>query len=194
MTNKEIYRPRTSWVYFGIVAAIELSVIISFAVANRSHDVLLTLINCAAADLLFYIFVVKPKVVYSAEKLQIVNPLQTINIGWLRAEEFDTRFSFKVETDKGTFGAWAATAPGRYRTRSMHESDYRGTTLGNRKVISPSDNPKSESGIALVLAIRGKSDAVAAGTASNELTMSFDWIALTICLVSAATLIFNFLH
>ena len=194
MTNKHVYRPTSSWVYFGFIAAVELSVIIAFAVAGKTQDVILSLINSIAADALCYILLVRPKLVYSDEGILIVNPLRSFDIGWEVANEFDTRFSFKVETDEGTFGAWAATAPGRMSTRHMHESDYRGTGLGSRKVISPSDNPRAESGVALILALKRKSEAVAAGTAGNYLTKSFNWVGLALCILCTATLIYNFLH
>jgi len=194
MTNKYVYRPRTSWIYFSILAAIELSVIIGFAVAGKTQETIVSLINSAAADILCYVFVVKPKLVLSDEQIDIVNPFQKIIIGWHRAIDFDTRFTFKVETNEGTFSAWAATAPGRYSTRRIHESDFKGTGLESRKVISPSAAPGADSGVALILSLKRKSEALNAGSALGHLTKSYDWLALAFTIASTAVLLYNLMH
>lgn len=78
--------------------------------------------------------------------------------------------------------------------RSMRDSDLRGTGLSDRKVISPGDSPRTDSGVALVLALKRRTEATANGTAGSEVTKGFNWISATAAIASALTLLLNFLH
>ena len=194
MSAKYVYRPTSSWVYLGLIVATEIVVTYGFISANHFDDTVWFAGNSLAFDFLFWVFIVKPKIVYTDESISLHNPFQTFVIGWERALEFKTQYSFAVRTDQRDFRSWAATAPGRFVARRMHDSDYRGTGLSERKVISPSDSPRTDSGVALILAVKRRTEATANGTASSEITKRFHWLSATAAIASTLTLLFNFLH
>jgi len=63
--------------------------------------------------------------------------------------------------------------------------------LEARKVIAPSDSPKSESGVALILANKHSQEAIQKGTASDHLVKQLNWLAIAVCLSSVAVLLFT---
>jgi hypothetical protein len=194
MSAKYVYRTISSWIYLGLILATEIAVVLSFISASHDRDALWFSENAVAFDFLFWVFIVKPKIIYTDESITLNNPFQTFAIGWLRAIEFKTQYSFTVQTDKGDFRSWAATAPGRFIGRRMHESDYRGTGLSERKVISASDSPRTDSGVALIIALKRRTEATASGTAGSDITKRFHWFSAAAAIASALTLLLNFLH
>lgn len=194
MSAKYVYRTTSSWIYLGLILATEIAVIYGFISVNHQADALWFVINSLAFDFLFWVFVVKPKIIYTDEGISLHNPFQRFDIGWKRVLEFKTQFSFTVQTDQGDFGAWAATAPGRFIGRQMHNSDYRGTGLSERKVISASDSPRTDSGVALILALKRRTDATARDTGGSHITKRFDWFSAAAAFASALTLLLNFFH
>jgi len=194
MTTSYTYRPSSNWIYFAFIVIIEFCVVIGFTFAGKSHDAFLSCINSAATNILFFTLMVKPRIVLRDEGIEIINPFQSVKIGWLRAIDFDTRFSFKVQTDKGSYSAWGATAPSRYGVRRNHESDFRGTGLESRKVVSPSDSPRAESGTALILSLRRQREAINAGTAGNQVSTKLDWLSIFLNLAATTILVVNFLQ
>jgi hypothetical protein len=194
MSKNYTFRPTSNWVYLGLIVAVEIWVILSFAYVGKNDAAFASILNSLAIDLLFWVFVAYPKIVLTDSGIQINNPLESVKVGWLLVEEFETRYAFTVQTDKGNFRAWAATAPGRFTARSMHESDMRGTGLTERKVISPSDNPRTDSGVALILALKRRDQAVKDKTANDELTKSFSWFNLALTVTATALVLANFIH
>jgi hypothetical protein len=63
--------------------------------------------------------------------------------------------------------------------------------LETRKVIAPSDSPKSESGVALILANKQSQDAIQKGTASDHLIKQLNWLTIVASLSSVAVLLFT---
>ena len=194
MNESYVYRPRSNWVYLGIILLIGALATFGFASAGRSAEAIASVLNFLAFGLIFWVFVVSPKVVYTAESIEIHNPLKTIVIGWHSAKDFTTRYSFTVITAKEKISAWGAPAPSRFNARKIHNSDFRGTGLETRKVISPNDSPRAESGVALILALRYKDKAVADGTAVDKLTRKINWLSLAQIGVSIVLLATNFLN
>jgi hypothetical protein len=195
MSKKYVYRPTSGWIYLGIILVVEIVVTAQFFAANYISDAYLSLVNSVAFDVLFWTFVVKPKIVFTDRSIVISNPFTKADIGWLSVEEFQTRFAFTVTTSDGrSFKSWAATAPGRYAGRRMHETDYRGTGLTERKVISPSDSPRTDSGIALILALKWKSQAIQDQTATAEISSRRAWFSMLATGVSVSLLLLNFFH
>jgi hypothetical protein len=194
MSAKYVYRPTSSWIYLGLILTTEILVTFSFLSANHFDDTAWFAANSVAFDFLFWVFVVKPKIVYTDEYISLHNPFQSFTIGWQRTLDFVTQYSFTVYTDEGNFRSWAATAPGRFIGRRMHESDYRGTGLTDRKVIAASDSPRTDSGVALILALKRRDEAIARDTAGSQIIKRFDWLSAAAAIASTLTLLLNFLH
>jgi hypothetical protein len=194
MPKNYTFRPTSNWIYLGLIIAVEIWVIASFASVGRTNETIASALNSVAIDILFWVFVVYPKIILTDTGIKIFNPLRRVSIGWLLVEEFETRYAFTVQTDKGNFRAWAATAPGRFTARSMRDTDLRGTGLTERVVISPSDNPRTDSGVALILALKRRDQAVKDKTANNELTKNVSWFNLALAVCATAQILANFIH
>jgi len=194
MSDYYVYRPRSGWAYLAIAILVGLSVAISFFYAGFVTDGWISIINTFAATALLWVFVVSPKVVYTGEGIEIHNPFRTIKIGWLTAEDFTTKYSFTVITQTSKYSAWGAPAPSRFNARKIHSSDFRGTGLEERKVISPNDSPRAESGVALILAHKHRDNATRQGTASDHITKEINLISLALVAASVLALVLNFVH
>ncbi|MFM8926806.1 MAG: hypothetical protein ACKOFA_01200 [Rhodoluna sp.] len=193
MKDRYTYRPRTGWVYLAIILLMGLSAIIGFAISARYDAVIMSLVNILAVCLIYWVFVIYPKVVYTKEGIEIHNPFFTFDIGWLTSLDFNTRYSFTVLTASRKIAAWGAPAPSRFNTRKIHNSDFRGTGLESRVVVSPSDSPRAESGVAQILALKYKERAISEGTAVEKLSRKFNMLSLAAVTLSIVLLSANFL-
>ena len=192
MPDKYVYRPRSNWAYLALMIIICGLAASSYYFAGMTHEGNITTINSLAAIAVFWVLVVSPKVVFTNVGVEIHNPFRTVKVGWLRADDFVTKYSFTVLVKDSKFSAWAAPAANRFNSRRLHNSDYRGTGLESRKVIAPSDSPRSESGVALILANKHSEDAINKGTASDHLVKQFNWLSIVISLSSVAILLYTF--
>jgi hypothetical protein len=92
-----------------------------------------------------------PSVKVSEEGVLVDNIFRQAFLNWSAINRIDTKYSLTLETDKGTFRAWAAPAPSRYasfmanKTEAEHlpESSFVGNGL-----IRPGDLTSSDSGVA----------------------------------------------
>lgn len=162
--------------YFGFILAIEILVIATFLYAGKIEMAITSTFNSIAIDVIFWIFVVQPKIVFTDEGIKVYNPFQIFNVGWLNADDFETRYSFTVIAGDRKIRAWAATAPGRYAAKRTHPSDFRGTEFSDRLVISPSDSPRTDSGMAFIIATKRRDEATMKGTASSEMSSKIVWL------------------
>ena len=95
--------------------------------------------------------------VFYDEGLVIINPLTRHVIGWQDVEEIETRYTMSIVTHdrkgkKGKIQAFAAPAPGRYHSRTIHQSEMRGLNLKESNVIRAGDSPRTNSGAAAAIA------------------------------------------
>jgi len=191
MPDKYVYRPRSNWAYLAIIVLIGGLATGTFFYIGKTEEGTVSLINCFALGAIFWVLIVYPKVVFTKVGVEIHNPFRTVKVGWLRADDFVTKYSFTVLVKDAAYSAWAAPAASRFNTRRLHNSDYRGTGLEARKVIAPSDSPRSESGVALILANKHSEDAIKKGTASDHLVKQINWMTLALCAVSVVTLVYT---
>jgi hypothetical protein len=111
------------------------------------------------ASIFFQIFLY-PRIHFFDEGVEIINPLSRHLIGWHEVESIDARYTMSIMTqsDRGKNGrvhAFAAPAPGRYHSRSIHQSELRGLNLGDSGTIRSGESPRTQSGIAAAIA-RGR--------------------------------------
>ncbi|NBT48308.1 MAG: hypothetical protein EBT07_10950 [Actinobacteria bacterium] len=194
MPDYYVYRPRSNWVYLGIAILVGLGVAVSFFYTGFVTEGWVSISNTFAASALLWVFVVSPKVVYTTEGIEIHNPFRTIIVGWLTVDEFTTKYSFTVITASSKYSAWGAPAPSRFNARKIHNSDFRGTGLEERKVVSPNDSPRAESGVALILAEKHRESAIRKGTAGDYITKQINLISLALAASGILALVINFLH
>jgi len=104
----------------------------------------------------FQIFI-HPKLVFFDEGVEIVNPFTHYLIGWQDVEQIDTRYTMSIKTSGESVGikkiyAFAAPAPGRYHSRSIHQSELRGLNTQGASSIQAGQSPRSHSGVASAIA------------------------------------------
>ena len=152
MNNTINYRPKTVYVSASVIYFILAGeVAISFTHYSAQAVLVATawavfIGNCA------YLLFVRPKVTFGDEGIIITNPLQTIQVGWQRVESIEAKYTMSITVGGKSIYAWAAPAPSRYHSRSVHSSEIRGLGVGGAGLIRPGDSPRSDSGAAAYLA------------------------------------------
>lgn len=157
MGNRELFRPKSSYVfaYLGFFLFFCLAYVnfLDYGFASG----MVGAIWCLLASAITYQIFLHPAIIFYDEGIVIINPLSRHEIGWHEVEEIDTKYTLSVTTfdrkgKNGKIQAFAAPAPGRYHSRSIHESEIRGLNLRESKVIRAGDSPRTNSGAAAAIA------------------------------------------
>lgn len=152
MGNPETFRPTSGYVWAGIVGVIAVFMTAQTAAEGDGSGALLTGAWGVAVSFGAYLLFVRPKVVVFDEGITIVNPLVTETFGWQEVEAVEARYTMYVEAQGRIVHAWAAPAPGRYHSRTVHREDIRGTQLGRTPLMRAGESPRTHSGVATHLA------------------------------------------
>lgn len=152
MTNPEVFRPKSR---FAIAAVLVFqSVLLVWQITAMGHERsgFIAAAAFVAANTAIWLLFVRPKIIFFDEGLTIVNPLTEVTIPWSAAESVDSQLAFSVRVGGKKFSAWAAPAPGRQHSRTLHSSEFKGLGLGNDGSMRLSDSPRSDSGVATFIA------------------------------------------
>ena len=90
-----------------------------------------------------------PRIHVDASGVVLVNVFRTIRLPWPSIQEIDTKWSLTLKTAYGSFGAWAAPAPGRHSTKRLTDQDLQHLPTSSYDAshsIRPGDSPASPSG------------------------------------------------
>ncbi|MEY3909155.1 MAG: hypothetical protein RLZZ90_1062 [Actinomycetota bacterium] len=143
MTNPDTFRPKAR---FAIAAVLMLqSVLLAWQITlmGDEHSGLIAAAAFVAANTAIWLLFVRPKIVFFDEGLTIVNPLTEVTIPWLAVDELDSQLAFSVRAGGKKFSAWAAPAPGRQHSRTLHSSEFKGLGLADGRSMRLSDSPRS---------------------------------------------------
>lgn len=158
MNNPQIFRPKSGYIFAGmalwIVATLLYLQIIDYGF--NFGFVIASIWGALVCSICYQIFI-HPKVVFFDEGLEIINPFSKHLIGWQDVEQVDTRYTMSIKTHGAGIGnkkiyAFAAPAPGRYHSRSIHQSELRGLNIQNTGSIQSGQSPNSHSGVASAIA------------------------------------------
>ena len=158
MNNPQIFRPKSGYIFAGmalwIVATMLYLQIIDY---GFNFGLIVASIWGALVCLICYQIFIHPKVVFFDEGVEIVNPFTHYLIGWQDVEQIDTRYTMSIKTTGESVGlkkiyAFAAPAPGRYHSRSIHQSELRGLNIQGAGSIQAGQSPRSHSGVASAIA------------------------------------------
>jgi hypothetical protein len=191
MADTHVFRTRSNWIYLAVIALVGILAAVSYFAIGNVFAGLVAVANTLAIGAILWAVMIQPKIVFSSSGIEIHNPFQTVHVGWLRAEDFVTKYSFTVVTAEKKFSSWAAPSSSRIISRNIHDTDYRGTGLESRKVIATSDSPRSESGAALILALRYSETSVKSGTAGEHLERKINFRSIAVCVISIGILIYT---
>ena len=157
MNNRELFRPTSSYV-FAILGFffISLLVYVNFLDYGFASGMVAGVWGALVCAIFFQIFL-HPAVIFYDEGVEIINPLSRHLIGWQEVEEIETRYTMSIITHdrkgkKGKIQAFAAPAPGRYHSRTIHQSEMRGLNMKENNIIRAGDSPRTNSGAAAAIA------------------------------------------
>lgn len=176
MSAPEVYRPRSSYLFFGIVAAMAVLTAAPSVSTYGFVGALPALSIGATVTYGAYLLFVRPKVVLTDDTITIVNPTSHAEVGWRRVDAIEARYTMYIEAEGRTIHAWAAQAPGRYHGRTVHPTELRGLPVATDRMLRPGESPRTHSGTAVYLA-RQRWQAAAGrpmGAADAELTAGID--------------------
>ena len=196
MSNLDIFRPRSS-VFAAYVAylVILIMVIQTFFTSNLHGCIVATSWGIFTATL-SYLILHRPKVELFDEGIRITNPFDQITVGWQLVESIEAKYTMSIQVGDKVIYAWAAPAPGRYHSRTIHPSEIKGMDIGADGVIRPGDSPRTHSGAAAYLAIlRLKSFRDSGSTNGCDSSVDVNKNALTILIASCVMgVVFNIYH
>ena len=191
MTNPEIYRARSSYffaafIYF-LCAGISAQSFFVETLDSFNATLSWSLLICY----LFHLGFIRAKVTIFDEGITITNPLRETTVGWDQVQEISVKFSMYISVGGEKIYAWAAQAPGRYHSRTVHATEVRGLQIPDTNSMRAGESPRSNSGVAVALA-RIRHDAFAkTETVSAKYRSDFNVTGLVIlvALFAAAILL-----
>jgi len=154
MSNVETFRPRSGFVMafsaFFAISAFTYINILDYGLMGGLPSIGWGLV----LSTIFYLIFIHPKVIFFDEGLTIVNPLTTITLGWHDVVEIDARFTmYVIHRESGVkIHAFAAQAPGRYHSRTVHPNEVKGMRVGDSGMIRAGESPRTSSGAATAIA------------------------------------------
>jgi hypothetical protein len=158
VNNPQIFRPKSGYIFAGMVLWIVATMLyLQIIDYGFNFGLIVASIWGALVCLICYQIFIHPKVVFFDEGVEIVNPFTHYLIGWQDVEQIDTRYTMSIKTTGESVGlkkiyAFAAPAPGRYHSRSIHQSELRGLNIQGAGSIQAGQSPRSHSGVASAIA------------------------------------------
>ena len=149
MTNAQVYRP-----WSGIALAAFVFLLCIAMIAGDWKNLGSWLWSAALCIAIWLVFV-RPKLVISDEGVTIVNPLETITLGWHVVDALEVKYVLTFFVAGRKVNSWVATGPGRYHARTIHRSELLGVGIDKRDIeagnIRPGESPRTASGQAIAL-------------------------------------------
>ena len=151
MTNAEVFRPRSSYLFAAVMIVGSILLTAQTILYPNGEDLVASLLWAAAISLTSYWLFIHPKVVLFDEGITIRNPINEVTVGWGDIDEIDVQYTLNINVAGKKIHAWAAPAPGRYHSRTIHPSEFRGLSLSG-ELLRPGESPRTDSGQAAQLA------------------------------------------
>ncbi|MTA39048.1 MAG: hypothetical protein F2566_03190 [Actinobacteria bacterium] len=152
MSNSEMYRPRSSYFFAAAIYILCAGIAGQSFYTEGAQGVATTFAWCLFVAYAAHLGFVRPKVTFFDEGITITNPLKEITVGWGEIEDISARYSMYIQVAGEKIYAWAAQAPGRYHSRTVHASEIRGLKIPDLQNMRPGESPRTHSGQALALA------------------------------------------
>jgi hypothetical protein len=152
MTNPEIYRPRSGYFFAGSIYFLSAGLSAQSFFVETLTSFIATLSWSLLFCYLFHLAFIRPKVTIFDEGITITNPLRQITVGWDQVQEISAKFSMYITVGGEKIYAWAAQAPGRYHSRTVHPTEIKGLNIPDVNNMRAGESPRSHSGVAVALA------------------------------------------
>ena len=151
MTNAEVFRPRSSYLFTAVMIVGSILLTAQTILYPNGEDLVASVLWAVAISVASYWLFIHPKVVLFDEGITIRNPINEITVGWGDIDEIDVQYTLNIRVAGKKIHAWAAPAPGRYHSRTIHPSELRGMRLSGN-LLRPGESPRTDSGQAAQLA------------------------------------------
>jgi hypothetical protein len=152
MNNVTTYRSRTNYVFFVLGIFLSTGILADNLIIGKGDGFIKVAAISIAIALASYVLFLRPKILIFDEGITITNMLSEVTVGWHEVEAVETRYCMSIQVADKVIYAVAAPAPGRYHSRTVHESELRGISVPTTSSLRPGDSPRSQSGIAAHLA------------------------------------------
>jgi hypothetical protein len=152
MTNPEIYRAKSSYLFAGFIYFLCAGLTAQSFFVETLDSFNVTLSWSLLICFLFHLGFVRPKVTIFDEGITITNPLREVTVGWDQVTDISAKFSMYVSVGGEKIYAWAAQAPGRYHSRTIHATELKGLYIPDTNNMRAGESPRSHSGVAVALA------------------------------------------
>ena len=152
MTNLEIYRARSSYFFAACIYFFCAGISAQSFFVESIESFNATLSWCLLICYLFHLGFIRAKVSIFDEGITITNPLRETTVGWDQVQEINVKYSMYVTVGGEKIHAWAAQAPGRYHSRTVHATEIRGLQIPDTNSMRAGESPRSHSGVAVALA------------------------------------------
>jgi hypothetical protein len=152
MTNPEIYRARSSYFFAACIYFFCAGISAQSFFLESIESFNATLSWCLLICYLFHLGFIRAKVTIFDEGITITNPLRETTVGWDQVQEINVKYSMYVTVGGEKIHAWAAQAPGRYHSRTVHATEIRGLQIPDTNSMRAGESPRSHSGVAVALA------------------------------------------
>lgn len=112
----ETFRPRTNFAWAGSAyVLILLFGANSILVGTNAMQTILELGICVILSVTVYIFWIKPRLVFGAEAIEVINPFGGQTIRYSDVLELETKWTLTIIHTHGKTRAWVAPATGKQR-------------------------------------------------------------------------------
>jgi hypothetical protein len=152
MTNPEIYRARSSYFFAAFIYFLCAGITAQSFFLETLDSFNATLSWSLLICYLFHLGFIRAKVTIFDEGITITNPLRETTVGWDQVQEISVKFSMYISVGGEKIYAWAAQAPGRYHSRTVHATEVRGLQIPDTNSMRAGESPRSHSGVAVALA------------------------------------------
>ena len=152
MTNPEIYRARSSYFFAAFIYFLAAGITAQSFFVETLDSFNATLSWSLLICYLFHLGFIRAKVTIFDEGITITNPLRETTVGWDQVQEISVKFSMYISVGGEKIYAWAAQAPGRYHSRTVHATEVRGLQIPDTNSMRAGESPRSHSGVAVALA------------------------------------------
>jgi hypothetical protein len=150
VNNREFFRPRGSVVGAAVAYLLLGGMVIESIYSSGLMASWIALAWCTLFALGIYAILHRPSIEIFDEGIRISNPLSTILIGWQDVDVIEAKYTAFLQLRNGVkVSMWAAQAPGRYHSRTIHSSEIKGLQLDG--FIRPGESPRTDSGVATYL-------------------------------------------
>ena len=191
MTNPEIYRARSSYFFAAFIYFLAAGITAQSFFVETLDSFNATLSWSLLICYLFHLGFIRAKVTIFDEGITITNPLCETTVGWDQVQEISVKFSMYISVGGEKIYAWAAQAPGRYHSRTVHATEVRGLQIPDTNSMRAGESPRSHSGVAVALA-RIRHDAFAKSetvSATYRSDLNVTGLVILVALFAAAILL-----